>query len=80
MAFMASREERAARRRALWSGEVVPARHAKGRLYDSLTPQQRLTAFTRLNELAWAAAGDPPLPSVPRSEWPGEVFEIKRRG
>jgi hypothetical protein len=77
---MSSREERAARRSAEWNGEVVPAGCPKGRLYDPLTLEQRLAAFTRLNALAWTAAGAPSLSPIPRSEWPGEVFEIRRRG
>jgi len=37
-------------------------------------------ALVRLNERAWKAAGGKPLPPLPRGQWPGEVFEIRRRG
>ena len=77
---MSSREERAKLRRASWAGEVVLKGQPKGRLYDELSGEQRLAALARLNQQVWGKAAVPDLRDRPRSEWPGEVFEVTRRG
>jgi hypothetical protein len=69
--------ERAARRRAEWTGGVVSPGTPKPRLYDDLTPEERLAALARLNRLAWRAGGGAEPLALPRSEWPGEIFELR---
>ena len=76
---MSTREQRVARRSAEWSGEVVGAGQPKTPLYERLTVVERLRALVRLNERAWKAAGHAMPPPLPRAEWPGGVFEIRRR-
>jgi len=49
-------------------------------MYASLTPEQRLAALAALNERAWRASGRAMPDPLPRAQWPGEVFEIVRRG
>ena len=57
---------------------MVASGTPKPRLYDDLTPPERLAALARLNRLAWlAATGAEPL-ALPRSEWPGEIYELRR--
>lgn len=77
---LVSREERAQRRRAHWNSEIVDANSPKGRLYDGLSIEERLAAFTRLNERTWASTGGSTAVRTPRDEWPVEVFEIQKRG
>ena len=77
---MSPRERRAAKRRATWSAEVVPAGQSKGRLYDSLTPEERVLALAELNARVHHATGALPLEPRPRKDWPYEIFEIEHRG
>ena len=76
---VATREERAAARRNAWRAEVVRAGEPKAALYAALGPQERLSAFVRLNARAWRAADLNPDQPSQRAEWPGEVFVIQRR-
>lgn len=48
------------------------------KLYASLSSAERLVALARLNWRAWVASGGGELAPLPRSEWPGETFEITR--
>lgn len=57
---------------------MVRAGAPKPRLYDDLTPVERVRALARLNRRAWLAAGGEELPALPRAEWPGEIFELRR--
>jgi len=75
---MDSREERAARRRAEWQGELVSAHAPKPALYADLSLEERLAAMTQLCARAAIAAGHPANPSTPRAAWPGELFELRR--
>ena len=75
---MDSREERAARRRSEWHGELVSGHPPKRELYASLSHEQRLEAMTRLCARAAEAAGYRFSETTPRSEWPGELFELRR--
>jgi hypothetical protein len=77
---MSTREERARARRATWDADVVEPGTPKPRLYDELTPMERLCALSELNERAWRAAGNPMPAPLPRARWPGEIFEIPSRG
>lgn len=76
---MSNPRDRAAQRRASWMAQVVDAGRRKGLLYAGLSPTERLRALTALNARVWKAAGLAPKP-LPRSQWPGEVFELPRRG
>ena len=53
----------------------------KGQLYERLTLAERVVALARLNERVWGVGmTDGPATSSVRGDWPGEVFEIARRG
>lgn len=78
MGGMDSREDRAARRRAEWRGELVVGHEPNGPLYSALSLEDRLSAMTQLCARAAEAAGYPVGPSTPRSAWPGELFELRR--
>lgn len=71
------RRERAKQRRASWSGEVVRAGTPKPNLYAGTTVEERLSAMTRLCHRLWRSSGRPLPERIPRSEWPGETFEIR---
>jgi hypothetical protein len=59
--------------------EVVPLGRPKPSPYAQSTPDERLAAAVRLIEHHQAVRA--PRPSVPRSEWPGEVVVAdKTRG
>lgn len=75
---MSEREERAEKRRREWVGEVVSPGAPKGPLYASLSPAERLAAFIELNRRAWLATGGSFEP-LARSEWPGEVIDLRAR-
>jgi len=76
---MSSPTERARRRASEWTDAIVEVGAPKGPLYESMTPEQRWTAYVALNERAWLMAhGAAPEP-LPRAEWPGEVFELHPR-
>lgn len=77
---MSTREERAKLRRASWAAEVVLKGQPKGRLYDDFSSEQRLAALARLNQQVWGKAAVADLRDLPRSDWPGEVFEVTSRG
>ena len=51
----------------------------KGPLYRELDPGERLIALARLNDRVWRATAALPLSPLPRSAWPGEIFEACRR-
>lgn len=57
---------------------MIPPGTPKPRLYDDLTPTERIHALARLNRRAWQAASGAVLPPIPRAEWPGEIFELRR--
>ena len=75
MAGMSTREERAARRRATWTGEVVPVGTPKAP-HASTSPEERLAALVELNWRAWIATGRSLPAPEPRGSWPGEVFDL----
>lgn len=50
----------------------------KPSLYDELTPAERIAALAQLSRLAWHAAGGAEPVRLPRSEWPGEVYALRR--
>ena len=57
-------------------GEKVVAGTPKPELYVGMTALERLEAMYRLVIRQWTASH--PLPkAVPRSEWPGELFDIE---
>lgn len=72
----AARRARAEARRAGMWGEKVLAGTPKPELYIDLSPTERFYAMARLCARQWLAHH--PLPSrLPRSEWPGEKFDIE---
>ncbi len=77
---MSGRQQRAKQRRSLWKAEVVEPGQSKSGLYDSLTPEERIAALARLNERVWNAVGLSQPDSSERKQWPGQVFEIRKRG
>lgn len=77
---MSDRQQRAEARRATWRAAVVEAGEPKPGLYRHMTPEARLQAFLQLNRRVWRALGEPPRERTPRSEWPGEIFEIREHG
>ena len=78
---MSGREHRANLRRSQWSHEVVEPGAPKGQLYRGLSAAERLAALARLNERVWGSGdNDSPAAQAARGDWPGEVFEIARRG
>lgn len=57
-------------------GEKVVAGTPKPELYEGMSPLERLEAMHRLVVRQWTMSQ--PLPeSTPRSDWPGEVFDIE---
>jgi hypothetical protein len=77
---VSSRQERAAFRRAHWSGEVVPIGQPKPPMYRDASYEDRLLALWRLSVRAWRASGGAAPAASPRASWPGWVFELGRRG
>ncbi len=77
--MVSERERRAEERGATWAGEVVRLGDAKGPLYLELSPTERLAAFIELNRRAWLATGEDWPPPLPRSQWPGEVLDLRNR-
>ena len=75
---MSTAEDGARLRRLQWRGQVVEAGTAKGPLYESLSLVERLQAFAELNRRAWLATGQDWPEPLPRSEWPGQIFELSR--
>lgn len=85
LAGMSTPQERAARRRAEWTGEVVEPRTPKPPLHAGRTPEERLAAFVELNRRVWGEAWNESSGSVEarraqRGQWAGTLFEIRRRG
>ena len=78
MKGMSSRNERAAERRRTWSAAVVTPGSAKGGLHIGRGPEQRLESLLDLSSRAWLATGRPFPEPLPRSEWPGEIFLLRR--
>jgi len=76
---VSSRQERAAARQATWGGQIVETGQPKGALYAELSPAERLLALAELNARLWLASGQS-LVGGDRRSWPGQVFEIERRG
>jgi hypothetical protein len=72
------REERAARRRATWTGEVVSLGTPKPALHDDATPEERVARLQALVIAQWELAHGAVV-RLPRAEWPGEVFRIERK-
>lgn len=70
-----ARAERARRRRALITGELVPFGSIKPAAYLAHSPAERLAAATRLVAYHMKIRGDVRLP---RAEWPGETFKCGR--
>jgi hypothetical protein len=72
-------ERRAARalRRAYYPGEVVRHGAPEPGLYAGLSPVERLARMSELCRAIWLASGHA-LEVRPRSEWPGEIFVIRR--
>ena len=68
----AARKARAEVRRAHMTVEVVATGQRKPSPYADCTPDERLTAAVRLIEHHQALRGG--FSTLPRSEWPGEVF------
>ena len=68
----AARAARAEARRLTMTGEVVPLGAPKQSPYVHCTPEERIAAALRLMEHHAAIRGT--RPSLPRSQWPGEVF------
>ena len=65
-----------ARRKAGIPGKKVVAGTPKPELYEGMSPLERLEAMHRLVVRQWTMSR--PLPeSTPRSDWPGEVFDIE---
>lgn len=57
-------------------GEKVVTGAPKPLLYEGMTPIERLEALYRLSIRQWTASR--PLPKrTPRSDWPGELFDIE---
>ena len=75
---MSTREQRAAARRRTWAAEVVPAGAPKRPLHADSSPEERIAAMLRLSDAAWKASGRPMPEPIPRSQWPSEVFLIRR--
>lgn len=75
---MNERAARAEARRQTWSGGLVSAGSQKPQLYEELSVVDRWAALTELCRRSWQTAGLLPLPPLPRAEWPGEIFEIRR--
>ncbi len=74
----ADRELRAAKRRATYSGQVVQLGEEKPALYTEKTPLERLALQTALVRRLALFSGESPV-SIPRNQWPGEVFDIDER-
>lgn len=72
-------QDRAMRRRQLWSDRVVELGEKKELLYSGVSMHERLAAFAALNERVWASHGRT-VANDGRDEWPGEVFEIDVHG
>ncbi len=74
---MSSRANRAARRAAEWTAEIVDCTAGANRkmLCRDLSITERLALLVDLNARAWQAAHGKPPARLPRSEWPGEIFE-----
>jgi len=72
------REERAARRRATWTGEVVSLGTPKPVLHDDATPEERVARLHALVIAQWELAHGAVV-RLPRAEWPGGVFRIERK-
>jgi hypothetical protein len=62
------------------AGQVVRLGAAKGLTDASLSPERRLHAYWLLIQRAWLASGRSLPAPRPRSELPGEVFEISNDG
>jgi hypothetical protein len=62
------------------AGRVVRLGDAKGLTDASLSPERRLYAYWLLIQRAWLASGRGLPAPRPRSELPGEVFEISNDG
>jgi hypothetical protein len=73
-----AREQRAAQRRATYSGSIVRLGQEKPALYDGKSPLERLALQTALIERLARLGKEVPT-RVPRDEWPGEVFNIDER-
>ena len=56
---------------------MVEAGEPKGLQYASLSLSERLRAFASLNARVWRAAGYVWPSHTSRSEWPGEIFQIR---
>lgn len=59
-------------------GEVTVGHAPKGPLYAALTLEERFDAMASLCARHWEVANGP-IKALPRSEWPGEVFELTAR-
>jgi len=70
----AARAARAAARRPNMTIEVVSLGEPKPSPYVDSTPEARLAAAVRLIEHHQALRGR--YASLPRSEWPGEIFVV----
>jgi len=57
-------------------GVWVAAGTSKPELYEGMSPLERLAAMRRLVVRQWTMSQALPE-STPRSEWPGEVFDIE---
>lgn len=72
------KERGAARRRATYLGEVVRLGDDKPALYSGRTALERWALESELvRRLAALTSGMPE--SIPRANWPGEVFNIDER-
>ncbi|MBX3182865.1 MAG: hypothetical protein KIT72_18270 [Polyangiaceae bacterium] len=69
------RAMRAALRRAIWGGEVVPSGAPKPPLHDGRSLEERIAHVWPLTKRLWLLAGGT-LTETPRHELPGEVFDI----
>lgn len=74
----AERQARAERRRAGYPGSVTRPGEEKPFLYEGKTALERLALMTALVEQQAGLSDSRPAP-IPRSEWPGEVFDIDER-
>lgn len=71
----AERRARAEMRRRSYPGQVVASGTPKPALYDALGPLQRLAHLTALCRRQAELSGTAER-SLPRSQWPGQVFRI----
>ena len=73
----AARVKRAEERRKRMPGSIIEPGTPKVGLYRSLSPVERLEALWDLCWRQWLASHPPP-PTVPRAQWPGELFDATK--